>query len=107
MTALRASAPHGCDGGAPVTIIGRLCALESLLIALFPVLVALPFGGALAWILTDVINVRSFGWSIPCQVPWAPVFFTCLAALTAGLVTTVLPLAVARRHSIVEALREE
>jgi len=81
--------------------------MESLLIALFPVTMALPFGAALAWILTAIINLRSFGWSIPYVVPWGSVLTTCLFALLAGLITTILPIAVARRHSIVEVLREE
>lgn len=93
--------------GAPITQIGRLFAAESLLMALFPVLLALPLGALLAWILIDVVNLRSFGWTIGYRWPWHPVLTTMGCALLAGLLATVVPLALSKRQSIAAALREE
>ncbi|MCZ7648478.1 MAG: ABC transporter permease [Planctomycetota bacterium] len=93
--------------GAPVARIGRLFAAESLLMAFFPVLLALPLGALLAWILIHVVNLRSFGWTIGFQWPWVPVLQTCALALAAGLLATAVPLLLAKRQSIAGALREE
>lgn len=93
--------------GSAVAQVGRLFAMESLLMALFPVLLALPLGAVLAWILVHVINLRSYGWSIAYAWPWAPVLGTCALAVAAGLCATLVPWALARRQSIAGALREE
>jgi putative ABC transport system permease protein len=87
--------------------VRALFALESILMALFPVLISLPLGAALAWVLTGVINLRSFGWTIRYHVPWTAVFGTFALALVAGLVATVAPMILARRQSVALALREE
>ena len=93
--------------GATVARVGRLFAAESLLMAVFPILLALPLGAALAWVLIDVVNVRSFGWSFPYHWPWRPIVATCVLAAAAGLAATLVPLLLTRRQSIAAALREE
>jgi putative ABC transport system permease protein len=53
------------------------------------VLLALPLGIAMAWVLCAVINPRSFGWTVALQMPltgWLPPLLLGLAAaLLAGL----------------------
>lgn len=93
--------------GAGLGRIGGLFATEALLLACFPVLLALPLGAALAWILIHVVNLRSFGWTIGYAWPWGQVLSTCALAATASLLATLVPLALARRQSISAALREE
>ncbi len=49
----------------------RLAALDLLrtvLLALLTLVVALPLGLALAWVLLAVINVAAFGWRLPMHV---------------------------------------
>lgn len=87
--------------------LGRLFALEALLLVAFPAAVALPLGVVLAWILTAVINLRSFGWTIGLAVPWSSVAGTLALAIAAGLLATVLPLVLVRRLPLAAALREE
>jgi putative ABC transport system permease protein len=87
--------------------VRSLFALESILMALFPVLISLPLGTALAWVLTAVINLRSFGWTIRYHVPWTAVLGTFALALAAGLLATIAPMILARRQSVALALREE
>jgi len=93
--------------GTPAIRIGHLFAVESLLLALFPTLVALPLGAVLAWILIHVVNLRSFGWSFGYHWPWGAVLGTCALAAAAGLSATAVPLLLTRRQSLAAALREE
>ena len=87
--------------------IGGLFATEALFMALFPVLLALPLGALLAWVLLQVVNLRSFGWTIAFAWPWGMVLLTCALVTLASLIATLVPLALASRHSIAAALREE
>ena len=50
--------------------VGALLLLESFLMSLLAWCLALGLGSALAWVLLRVINVRSFGWSLPWSWPW-------------------------------------
>ena len=93
--------------GTTLAGIGKLFAAESLLMALFPCLLALPLGAALGWVLIHVVNLRSFGWTIGFAWPWPQVLATCGLAACASLLATLAPLALARRQSIAAALREE
>ncbi len=93
--------------GAEVGYITRLFATESLVMSLFPILLSLPLGAILAWVLIDVVNLRSFGWTITFRWPWDSVLLTCLFALGAACLATLVPWVLARRQSIALALREE
>jgi putative ABC transport system permease protein len=59
-------------------------------IGLVAMLVAIPLGLALGWILCAVINPRAFGWTVTLQPSFTalmtPVFWGLLAASAAGLV---------------------
>ncbi|WEN42462.1 Macrolide export ATP-binding/permease protein MacB [Thauera sp. GDN1] len=76
--------------------IGRLIAVEGALTAGLGVLAGLIAGGAMAWVLIEIINRQSFHWSMDLAVPWG-----ALALFAATLV--VLAAAVARlagRHAM-------
>ncbi|AVR88931.1 FtsX-like permease family protein [Thauera aromatica] len=65
--------------------IGRLIAAEGALTAGLGVLAGLIAGGAIAWVLIEVINRQSFHWSMELAVPWAAlaVFAVSLIGLAA------------------------
>ena len=70
--------------------IGRLIAVEGALTAGLGVLAGLLAGGAMAWVLIEIINRQSFHWSMDVAVPWAALaLFACslvgLAAVVARL----------------------
>ncbi len=67
------------------TEIGRLIAAEGALTAGLGVLAGLIGGGAIAWVLVEVINRQSFHWSMELAVPWAAlgVFSASLVGLAA------------------------
>ena len=52
---------------------------------------AVPVGLVLAVLLIDVINVRSFGWSMSMHVPWAAVLNAWASAIAAALLAAALP----------------
>jgi putative ABC transport system permease protein len=52
---------------------------------------AVPVGLVLAVLLIDVINVRSFGWTMNMHVPWARVLTAWASAIAAALLAAALP----------------
>lgn len=87
--------------------IGRLLVIESGLLATLAWVFALAGGGTLAWVLLRIINVRSFGWSLPIEIPFAGLAVHLGLAWVAALLATVVPWVVSRRMSIAAGLREE
>ncbi|MEI4232826.1 ABC transporter permease [Roseovarius sp. D22-M7] len=69
--------------------LGRLELLRAVILAALTLLVALPLGLALAWMLLAIINVEAFGWRLPMYLfplDYARLgAFALLAALLAAL----------------------
>ncbi len=80
---------------------------EGLLIALTAAAVAIVAGTVLAYILADVIQYRSFGWSIPTAL--RPRFWlsTCVLATLAALLASVYPLRMLKKMRPARSLRQE
>ncbi|EFL90504.1 ABC transporter permease [Ahrensia sp. R2A130] len=83
---------------APVWALGltqrRLAALElarTAILALVTVVLAVPVGLALAWLLLAVLNVEAFGWRIPMQVFVGDWLRLGLLALLAALLAAAIP----------------
>jgi putative ABC transport system permease protein len=70
-------------------------------------LLALPLGLMMSEVLIDVINRRSFGWSMQHLVPWAVLGQAVALALLAALLAGLHPALRIRRLSPALALREE
>ncbi len=70
-------------------------------------LLALPSGGLLAVLLTDVVSVRSFGWTLHWQVPAGSVLGALGLAVGAALLAAVLPARRLARVPPALALRAE
>lgn len=84
-----------------------LTLLETGLVGLAAGLLSLPLGLALAVILIDVINVRSFGWTMTLELPaWLLVQALALS-VSAALLAAVYPVARLQRMSVAAALRQE
>jgi putative ABC transport system permease protein len=89
---------------------GQLAGLflgESTLLAASAWLFAAVTGGALSWILFEVINVRSFGWAIGYRMPWAALGTALAASLLAAWAATLWPLWRLSRIPVADLLREE
>ncbi|MFO1210593.1 MAG: FtsX-like permease family protein [Amaricoccus sp.] len=97
---------------APLWALGvtrrRLVALElarAVALAALTAVAALPLGLALAWVLTDVVNVRAFGWRLPIHLApgrWAALF---LLALAVAALAAALPALRMRRATPLDLLR--
>jgi putative ABC transport system permease protein len=84
-----------------------LALLETGMMGAVAGLLSVPLGWLLAVILVDIINVRSFGWTMRLEVdPW--LFGQALAlSVGAALLASVYPLLRLRRRSLASALRAE
>jgi putative ABC transport system permease protein len=84
-----------------------LTLLETALMGTVAGLLSLPLGWLLALILVDVINVRSFGWTMRLELdPW--LFAEALGvSVGAAMLASVYPLLRLQRRPLAAALRQE
>jgi putative ABC transport system permease protein len=81
--------------------------LQSSVLGLTAGTLALPLGLLMAWVLVDVIQYVSFGWSMELAVPPDALWQTPLLALTAALLAGLYPAWRAGRAAPAAALRDE
>ena len=87
--------------------IDGLVVLQTGLMGLIAGVLAIPVGLWLAWILINVINRRSFGWSLPFEINPMLLVQAVLLAVLAALLAVIYPLWRQRRIQIAGELREE
>ncbi|MFP4321387.1 MAG: FtsX-like permease family protein [Anaerolineales bacterium] len=87
--------------------IRQLTLIQTGLMGVVAGLLALPIGVALAYILIDVINIRSFGWSMPLRLPPGEFIQAFAVAVLAALLAGAYPAWRVSRISTAEALRGE
>lgn len=80
--------------------------LHASLLGLIAALLALPLGIGLAVLLIDVINRRSFGWSMPLQLPWAQLLLVMTVAIVSAMLAGTLPARQQARKSLAQQLRD-
>ena len=84
-----------------------LTLLETGLIGLSAGLLSLPTGLLLATILVEVINVRSFGWTMQLRLEPETLALALAVSVLAALLAAIYPVRRLQRLSIAEALRQE
>ncbi|MFP4160563.1 MAG: FtsX-like permease family protein [Ectothiorhodospira sp.] len=87
--------------------LGAMVALQSVLLGLAAGLFAIPLGLIMSDVLIDVINRRSFGWSMAHSVPWGVLADGLWLAVLAALLAGVYPGYRMSRARPAEHLREE
>jgi putative ABC transport system permease protein len=87
--------------------LGGLTLVETGLMGLSAGLLSLPTGILLAVILIDVINVRSFGWSMELELRPAVLVQAVAVSVAAALLAAAYPLHRLRRLPLAAALRQE
>ncbi len=87
--------------------VSLLIMLESAILGVLAALVSIPTGMAMAWVLTDVIQLRAFGWTMPFIVNPGPLWFTLLLGLLAALLASLYPAWQASRGHPAAQLRED
>jgi putative ABC transport system permease protein len=85
--------------------IGRLLLAEAMILVGVAVALSLPVGAVLAWILIEVVNVRSFGWSFPMAFAWSDIGGVLGLAVLAAALAGVVPWLMVRRARIAQLLQ--
>jgi putative ABC transport system permease protein len=76
----------------------RLILFEALFLALLAMLLALPLGYLLGWLLTEIINLRAFGWHIDLTVLASHWLLMIGVGLLAGLLAAGIAMMVNQRR---------
>ncbi len=87
--------------------IGRTVLLQTLAAGLVAATVAIPVGLVLAVLLIDVINVRSFGWTMDLHLPWALLAGAWGSAVLAACLAAPGPAWMATRQTPASVLRND
>lgn len=77
---------------------------EAVIIVGVAGLVAVPTGAALAWILVEIVNVRSFGWSFPMVFDLAEIASVLALSLGAAGLAGLVPWLLVRNTKIAQLL---
>ncbi|MGD2073667.1 MAG: ABC transporter permease [Gammaproteobacteria bacterium] len=93
-------------GFTPVQL-SLLTLLQTGIMGLYAGLLSLPLGWLMSKVLIDIINRRSFGWSIETQLPANTLPEALILALGAALLAGLYPAWRLRRVQPAQALREE
>tara|TARA_R110000824_G_scaffold336_1_gene1821 strand:+ start:245816 stop:248338 length:2523 start_codon:yes stop_codon:yes gene_type:complete len=93
-------------GMTPTQII-KLILGQTALMGLFAGLLSLPLGLLMSDVLIDVINKRSFGWSMQHFLPWSVFSDALMLAIVAALLAGIYPAWKSATISPARALREE
>ena len=82
-----------------------LILLEAFFLTIVAVVLGIVGGCALAIVLTSVINVTFFGWTIPVHFPWADIAPLGALLVAVGVLAGLLPALLAARASNLRVLR--
>jgi putative ABC transport system permease protein len=93
----------GASGGQ----IRRATLVEAFLTGAAGTLAAIAAGAAFAWLLLEVINPQSFGWTVAARVPAAPLAGAAALVLAASVLAGIVPGRVAAAVDPAAALAEE
>ncbi len=93
--------------GASGEQIRRATLVEALLSGLTGTVAATAAGAAFAWLLLEVINPQSFGWTVSLAVPWRTLAGATALVLAASILAGLAPGRVAAAVDPAAALQEE
>jgi putative ABC transport system permease protein len=93
--------------GASQRQIQMLIVIEALLLSLLGAILGLVAGLLLGWLLIEVINKQSFGWTIQMMWSWTLLFQAVGVSMTAALLASWIPAQLAVRRQVSEGLRYE
>ncbi len=85
--------------------IRRMLLIESSLLGLASTLSGVVMGYAMSWILINVINKQSFGWTIQFHVPTRLIVTSLLITLVSAALAGLVPARLANRIDVVSAIK--
>ncbi|MDK9764226.1 ABC transporter permease [Vibrio sp. D420a] len=83
-------------------VIGQIAALVS-----FTLVIALPLGALVGYVLTDVVTLRAFGWSLNYLWDWSDALSISAVTIVVGVVATLIPLWRLVSKPVVSSLQSE
>ncbi|PMH18142.1 ABC transporter permease [Vibrio breoganii] len=83
-------------------MIGQIGALVA-----FTLVIALPLGAIVGYVLTDIVTLRAFGWSLTYLWSWGDAMTVCVITLLVAIVATFLPLWRLVNRPVVSGLQSE
>ncbi|BDU40233.1 ABC transporter permease [Vibrio nigripulchritudo] len=83
-------------------VLGQIAALVA-----FTLMVALPLGAIVGYVLTDIITLRAFGWSLNYLWSWSDTLVLVLVTHSSALVATALPLWRLVSRPLISSLQSE
>ncbi|GEA52134.1 hypothetical protein VIN01S_29380 [Vibrio inusitatus NBRC 102082] len=83
-------------------MIGQIAALVG-----FTLVIALPLGAIVGYVLTDIVTLRAFGWSLTYLWSWEDAVAVCVITLIVAVVATFLPLWRLVNRPVVSSLQSE
>jgi putative ABC transport system permease protein len=87
--------------------VSLLIVLGSAMLGLLSALLAIPTGLAMAWVLTEAIQLRAFGWTMQYLVTPGPLTLSVTLGVTAALLAGIYPAWQAGRQDPAPQLRED
>jgi len=87
--------------------VSTLILTESIILGLIAAMMALPTGLVMAWVLTDAIQLRAFGWTMPFVISLPPLIWTVLLGMTAAFLASLYPAWIASQSNPAPQLRED
>ncbi|NOH21669.1 ABC transporter permease [Vibrio europaeus] len=83
-------------------VIGQMVALVS-----FTLVVALPLGAMVGYVLTDIVTLRAFGWSLSYLWSWSDALSIAAITILVAVVATLIPLWRLVSKPVVSSLQSE
>ncbi|UTT86324.1 ABC transporter permease [Vibrio pelagius] len=83
-------------------VIGQIAALVS-----FTLVIALPLGALVGYVLTDIVTLRAFGWSLNYQWDWSDALSIAAMTIVVGVIATLIPLWRLVSKPVVSSLQSE
>jgi putative ABC transport system permease protein len=83
-------------------VIGQIAALIS-----FTLVIALPLGALVGYVLTDIVTLRAFGWSLNYLLDWSDALSIATVTIVVGVIATLIPLWRLVSKPVVSSLQSE
>jgi putative ABC transport system permease protein len=87
--------------------LGTMLLLESALLGIAATVTGVVMGYALSWILINVINKQSFGWTISFHTPAALIAISLAVTFAASVLAGLVPARLASRIDLASAIKSE
>jgi putative ABC transport system permease protein len=94
-------------GGMSLGELRTMLLLESALLGVAATATGVVMGYALSWILINVVNKQSFGWTIEFHTPVALIAGSLAITLAASVLAGLIPARLASRIDLASAIKSE